>query len=63
LNWLKRGLLIIGGLGMLIPTAGHGFLFHWVTDLAGLVITVAVLLPQWLKRKNEIAAVQAADKT
>jgi len=62
LNLLKRGLLLLGGLGMLTPTAGAGFLFHWTTDLAGLVITVAVMLPQWLKGRASIANVKAVGK-
>ena len=63
LSMWKRVLLVLGGLGMLTPTAGQGFLFHWATDLTGLVLTVAVLLPQWLKRKTAVADVRVADKT
>jgi TRAP-type uncharacterized transport system fused permease subunit len=61
LNLLQRGLLAVGALGMLTP-AGEGILFHWVTDLAGLAVGVAVLLPQWLKRRNGTASDQVAQK-
>ena len=48
-------------LGMLTPTSGKGLLFHWTTDLMGLAITIAVILPLYLKRKA--ADAQATEKT
>ena len=63
LNLLQRALLAGAALGMLTPAAGEGILFHWTTDLAGLALAVAVLLPQW--RKKRIGAVdgQVAEKS
>ncbi|NIM08253.1 MAG: hypothetical protein GTO53_03625, partial [Planctomycetales bacterium] len=52
LNLLQRGLLAVAALGMLTPAAGEGILFHWMTDLAGLALAVAILLLQWLKSRR-----------
>jgi TRAP-type uncharacterized transport system fused permease subunit len=61
LNLLQRGLLAVAALGLLTP-AGEGILFHWVTDLAGLAAGVAILLPQWLKRRSGAVGDQVAQK-
>jgi len=63
LNLLQRALLAGAALGMLTPAAGEGILFHWTTDLAGLVLAVAVLLPQWLKKRIGAVDGQVAEKS
>jgi len=63
LNLLQRALLAVAALGMLTPAAGEGILFHWTTDLAGLALAVAVLLPQWLKKRIGAVDGQVAEKS
>jgi len=41
LNWLKRGLLILGGLGCMIP--------GWKSDLIGLVMGIPIIIWEWKK--------------
>lgn len=39
LNWVKRGLLILGGLGCLIP--------GWRSDIVGLIVGIPIVLLEW----------------
>lgn len=43
LGWLKRLLLGIASLALLIPAAGKGVVFTWITDVAGIGLALAVL--------------------
>ena len=52
LNIVQRGLIVVAALCLLTPATGTGILFNWITDLAGLAVAVAVLLPQWLKSRT-----------
>lgn len=43
IGWLKRALLCVAALALLIPAAGEGMLFTWITDAVGLGLAGAVL--------------------
>lgn len=49
---VPRTLLLLGALGLLIPAAGEGILFHWITDVVGMGLALLVLGPQWLKNRR-----------
>jgi len=44
LSWMKRGLLILGGLGCMVP--------GWRSDVIGLVIGIPILLWEWKKNRR-----------
>lgn len=43
LNWVKRGFLILGGLGCMIP--------GWSSDVIGLVIGIPIILWEWKRNR------------
>jgi len=45
LGWMKRALLLLGGLGTLVP--------GWTTDLLGLAVSLPILLWEWRIRQND----------
>ena len=61
LKMVQRGLLAASALALLVPAGGDGLLFHWITDLAGLVVGLLVLGPQWLKSRTGPRDGQAAE--
>jgi TRAP-type uncharacterized transport system fused permease subunit len=44
LSWMKRVLLILGGLGCMVP--------GWRSDVIGLVIGVPIILREWKKDRR-----------
>ncbi len=55
MNWVKRGLLILAGVGLLIPAQGMFATAGLISDIGGVFLAVAVflveLLPRWLPRE------------
>ncbi len=47
LGSVKRVLLGAASLALLIPAAGEGFIFTWITDVAGITLALAVLASEW----------------
>jgi len=43
IGWLNRVLLAVAALALLIPAAGKGVLFTWITDVVGISLAGAVL--------------------
>jgi TRAP-type uncharacterized transport system fused permease subunit len=56
LNWLKRSGLAAAALAMIIPGTGHGFLFHWSTDLLGLCTALAMITFEWVFNRTDISS-------
>ncbi len=52
MGWVKRGLLILAGLGLLIPAQGMYPTAGWISDIGGFILGAVVLLtelvPRWL---------------
>jgi TRAP-type uncharacterized transport system fused permease subunit len=46
LNWLKRVLLILGGIGCMVP--------GWRSDAIGLLIGIAILFWEWKKKRRDM---------
>ncbi|HZD40452.1 MAG TPA: TRAP transporter fused permease subunit, partial [Terriglobales bacterium] len=43
IGWLKRVFLGIAAVSLLIPAAGKGFIFTWITDVVGITLAAAIL--------------------
>jgi TRAP transporter 4TM/12TM fusion protein len=43
---IKRLLLVVAALLLLIPAAGKGIIFTWITDVVGIALAVAILLSE-----------------
>lgn len=43
IGWLKRVFLGVAAVSLLIPAAGKGFIFTWITDVLGITLAAAIL--------------------
>jgi TRAP-type uncharacterized transport system fused permease subunit len=44
--WFKRIFLGIAAVSLLIPAAGKGFIFTWITDVVGIILGGAILVSE-----------------
>ena len=51
INWVKRGLLILAGVGLLIPAQGLYATFGLISDIGGVLLGVVVLLTELVPRR------------
>ena len=46
IGWLKRAFLGMAAIGLLIPAAGKGVIFTWITDVVGITVGAIILVTE-----------------
>jgi TRAP transporter 4TM/12TM fusion protein len=54
LNWVTRGLLAVGALGVLLPSSTRLPLQSWLVNGGGLALCLVVFLREWLEKQRRL---------
>ncbi len=60
LNWIKRGMIGVGAIGLLLSTANAIPVPAWLLSIGGLVLSIPILFWEWRKRiSGKVVAIEA----